>query len=240
MRRWAPTTPSPRSKTPPTRSPRPTSASPIPATARPMRCSRSRSRTLPAAGTLALSGVAVTAGQFVSAANITAGNLKFTPAANANGAAYASLHLPGAGRRRHGQRRRRSRYVGPHDDGQRHRGQRRAGGHQQHRHHARRHGLHLHRGRLRLHRSEPTARPTRNRCAVKITHAARGGHADAVRRGRHRRPKFVGSQHHCGQSQVHARRPTPTARPTPPSPSRCRTTAAPPTAASISIPRRAP
>ena len=30
-------------------------------------------------------------GQFVSAANITAGNLKFTPAANANGAAYAAF-----------------------------------------------------------------------------------------------------------------------------------------------------
>jgi hypothetical protein len=47
--------------------------------------------TLPGAGTLTLSGVAVTAGQFVSAANIAAGNLKFTPAANANGAAYSNF-----------------------------------------------------------------------------------------------------------------------------------------------------
>ena len=47
--------------------------------------------TIPGAGTLALSGVAVTAGQFVSVANINAGNLKFTPAANANGAGYASF-----------------------------------------------------------------------------------------------------------------------------------------------------
>ncbi len=47
--------------------------------------------TLPGAGTLALSGVAVTAGQFVSVANINAGNLKFTPAANANGTGYASF-----------------------------------------------------------------------------------------------------------------------------------------------------
>ena len=61
--------------------------------------------TIPGAGTLALSGVAVTAGQTVSVANIAAGNLKFTPAANANGAGYASLHLPGARRRRHRQRR---------------------------------------------------------------------------------------------------------------------------------------
>ncbi len=47
--------------------------------------------TLPGAGTLTLSGVAVTAGQFVSVANINAGNLKFTPSANANGAGYASF-----------------------------------------------------------------------------------------------------------------------------------------------------
>ncbi|MDY0746607.1 cadherin-like domain-containing protein [Paucibacter sp. R3-3] len=47
--------------------------------------------TIPGAGTLTLNGVAVTAGQSVSAANIAAGNLKFTPAANANGAGYASF-----------------------------------------------------------------------------------------------------------------------------------------------------
>ena len=41
--------------------------------------------TLPTAGTLADNGVAVTAGQFVAVADITAGKLKFTPAANANG-----------------------------------------------------------------------------------------------------------------------------------------------------------
>src|SRR3712207_8290560 len=40
---------------------------------------------------LRLNGVAVTAGQVVSVANINAGNLKFTPAANASGAAYASF-----------------------------------------------------------------------------------------------------------------------------------------------------
>jgi len=47
--------------------------------------------TLPTAGTLTNNGVAVTAGQFVSLANINSGLLKFTPAANANGAAYASF-----------------------------------------------------------------------------------------------------------------------------------------------------
>src|SRR6185436_2550301 len=49
-----------------------------------------RITTLPGAGTLKLSGVAVTAGQFVSAANINAGNLKFTPAANASGTSYTT------------------------------------------------------------------------------------------------------------------------------------------------------
>uniref|UniRef100_UPI00117E0851 beta strand repeat-containing protein n=1 Tax=Nitrospira cf. moscoviensis SBR1015 TaxID=96242 RepID=UPI00117E0851 len=46
---------------------------------------------LPAAGTLTLSGTSVTAGQIISVADITAGNLVFTPAANANGTGYASI-----------------------------------------------------------------------------------------------------------------------------------------------------
>ena len=46
---------------------------------------------IPGAGSLRLSGVAVTAGQSVSAANITAGNLKFTPAAGQSGSGYASF-----------------------------------------------------------------------------------------------------------------------------------------------------
>ena len=45
--------------------------------------------TLPAAGTLALDGAAMTAGQSVTAADI--GKLAFTPAANANGTVYASF-----------------------------------------------------------------------------------------------------------------------------------------------------
>jgi hypothetical protein len=47
--------------------------------------------TIPAAGSLTLSGVAVSVGQTVSVANINLGNLKFTPAANASGAGYASF-----------------------------------------------------------------------------------------------------------------------------------------------------
>ncbi len=45
--------------------------------------------TLPAAGTLKLSGVAVTAGQSIPVASI--GNLVYAPAANANGTGYASF-----------------------------------------------------------------------------------------------------------------------------------------------------
>jgi hypothetical protein len=47
--------------------------------------------TLPAAGTLTDNNVAVVAGQFIPVADITAGNLKFTPAANASGSPYASF-----------------------------------------------------------------------------------------------------------------------------------------------------
>ena len=50
-----------------------------------------RIATLPVAGTLRLNGVAVGAGQAISAADIAAGQLVFTPAANGNGASYASF-----------------------------------------------------------------------------------------------------------------------------------------------------
>ena len=46
---------------------------------------------VPAAGTLALGGTAVTARQVVSRADLDGGRLVFTPAANANGAGYASF-----------------------------------------------------------------------------------------------------------------------------------------------------
>src|SRR5690606_23093186 len=47
--------------------------------------------TLPAAGSLTLDGVPVTAGQAVAAAGISAGELAFTPAADASGTGYASF-----------------------------------------------------------------------------------------------------------------------------------------------------
>src|SRR5439155_1487129 len=47
--------------------------------------------TLPGAGTLKDNGVAVTAGQLISVADITGSKLKFCPAANANGTGYASF-----------------------------------------------------------------------------------------------------------------------------------------------------
>src|SRR5207248_10592104 len=47
--------------------------------------------TLPHAGTLKNNGVAVAAGAEITATDITAGNLTFTPAANANGSGYADF-----------------------------------------------------------------------------------------------------------------------------------------------------
>lgn len=47
--------------------------------------------TVPGAGTLTLSGVAVTAGQVMTVSDLTAGNLVFTPAADAKGTGYASF-----------------------------------------------------------------------------------------------------------------------------------------------------
>jgi hypothetical protein len=46
---------------------------------------------VPASGTLSINGVAVTPGQVISAADIAAGRLVFTPALNGNGAPYASF-----------------------------------------------------------------------------------------------------------------------------------------------------
>jgi hypothetical protein len=47
--------------------------------------------TLPTAGTLKLNGINVTLGQTIAVADITAGNLVFTPAANASGNGYANI-----------------------------------------------------------------------------------------------------------------------------------------------------
>jgi VCBS repeat-containing protein len=46
---------------------------------------------LPGAGGLTLNGVAVTLGQYISAANLSAGLLRFTPASQASGTSYASF-----------------------------------------------------------------------------------------------------------------------------------------------------
>ncbi len=170
-------------------------------------------------------------------ADITAGQLVFTPAANANGTGYASFtfQVQDDGGTANG-----GVDLDPspqHDDHQRDLGQRRAGGHQQDGHHAGRHGLHLHGGRLRLHRSERHAgqRPV---WRSKITTLPAAGTLTAQRRRRHRRPVRLGRRHQRRPAACSRRRPTPTARATPASPSRCRTTAARPTAASISIQRR--
>ena len=72
--------------------------------------------TLPAAGSLTLSGSGFAAGTEVTAADITAGNLKFLAAANAIGTPYTTLHVPDPRQRRHRQRRRGPGSVGEHAD----------------------------------------------------------------------------------------------------------------------------
>ena len=104
---------SPPTRTRPTPSRPPTSASPIRTTARPTRLLAVRITTLPAAGTLTLNGVGGHGRPGRSRRPTSAGNLVFTPAANANGTRLRQLHLPGAGRRRHRQRRRRPRPDAP-------------------------------------------------------------------------------------------------------------------------------
>ena len=115
-----------------------------------------------------------------------------------------------------------------------HRGERRAGGHRQDRHHARGHDLHVQRRRLRLHR--PERHPGDDFAAVKITTLPAAGtltlNGVAVTAG-----EVVSVPTSPPASSSSRRRPTPTAPATPASPSRCRTTAARPTAASTSIRR---
>ena len=65
---------------------------------------------LPVAGTLTLDGTPVAAGQFVTVADIAAGKLSYSPAANANGRPYTQLHVPG-GRQRAARPMAASRYI---------------------------------------------------------------------------------------------------------------------------------
>ncbi len=72
--------------------------------------------TLETLGALKLNGVDVTLNQVISAADITAGKLTYTPVANGNGTGYAELRL-------HGQRRQLELDQRLHHDAQRHAGQ---------------------------------------------------------------------------------------------------------------------
>ena len=109
--------------------------------------------TLPAAGTLTDNSVAVTAGQFVAAPTsppaCSSSPRRPTPTAPATRASPSRCRTtaapPTAGS---------TRPDAQHHHHQRHQRQRCAGGHRQDGHHARGHRLHLHRGRLRLHRPE--------------------------------------------------------------------------------------
>ena len=77
---------------------------------RPTRCAAVKITTLPGAGSLTDNGVAVSAGQSSSAlADIAGGKLDVHPGGQRQRGGLRELHLPGAGRRRHRQRRRGSR-----------------------------------------------------------------------------------------------------------------------------------
>ena len=145
-----------------TSSPPPTSASPTRPTRRRMPCRR-EDHDAARAGSLTNGGVAVTAGQFISRGRHHRRQPGLHAGRQRQRHGLRQLHVPGAGRRRHGQRRRRPRSDRQHPDHRRHGRQRRAQRDQQHGHDAGRHGLHLHRRRLRLHRPGrlPGERPHR-------------------------------------------------------------------------------
>ena len=196
---------------------------------------RCRSRPLPAAGTLTLNGVAVTAGQSIRVADITPGISCSRRRANANGTAYASFtfQVQDNGGTANGgvdldrAPTRITINVTSVNDAP-------AGTNNT---------VTTARGRGTPSPPRTSASPIRRRagqlaCRGDDHHAAAGGHADAQRRRRSPpgRVRRVG-RHHRGQARRSRRRRTPTARPTPASPSRCRTTAARPTAASTSTRR---
>ena len=88
-----------------------------------------RVATLPARGTLTLSGSPVVAGQLIPVADINLGNLEYScrpPMPTAR--RYSSFTFQVQGQRRHGQWRRDLDPTAQYDDGQRHGGQRCAGG----------------------------------------------------------------------------------------------------------------
>ena len=139
---------------------------------------------LPGAGALRLDGAAVSAGDFVSAADIAAGKLRFapppTPTARATRASASRCGTTAASPMAasistHAE----------HDHHRRHVGQRRPGWRQQDRHRARGRQLHLHHRRLRLLR--PQRQPGQRPAGGEDRRPARRRHAETRRRRGERR-----------------------------------------------------
>ena len=194
--------------------------------------------TLPTAGTLTLAGTAVGAGQWVSAADLAAGRLMFSSGADGYGTGYASLGFQvrdDGGTANGGVD---LDAVGQHDHDRRDFGQRRAGGRGQDRHDARRHAAtpSLPPTSVSPIRTTPAADVLLN---VRITTLPAAGtlrnNGSTVTAGQF----VIGGRHRRRQARSSRRLRTPTARATRASPSRCRTTAARPMAASISMPTAA-
>ena len=157
--------------------------------------------TIPAAGSLTLSGVGVSVGQTVSRGQYHRGQSEVHPGGQRQRGGLRELHLPGARQRGHGQRWGGLGCHASHHDGERDRGQRCAGGHEQDGDHQRGHRLHLCHGRLWLHRSQ--RQPGQRADGGQDQHHSRSGQPDAVGGRRERRADRVAGQYHRGQSEVH-------------------------------------
>ena len=143
--------------------------------------------TLPAAGTLTLDGDRGRRRRRRSLVGDAAGDLVFTPAADANGTAYASFTFQVQRRRRHRQRRRRHRPERQHVHHQRHLGQRRARRHRRDRHRRSRTPSYTF-AAADFGFTDPIDSPANAFAGVIDHHPARGRHADAQRRRGHAGP----------------------------------------------------
>ena len=158
--------------------------------------------TLPGAGTLTNNGVAVTAGQFVSVADISGRPAGVHAGGQRQRHRLRQLHVPGAGRRRHGQWRGGPRSVAQHDDHQRHRVNDAPAGTDKtvttledtaYTFTAADFGF-----------SDPNDSPANSLPAVKITTLPARRHADQQRRRRDGRAVRQRRRHHCRPAGVHA------------------------------------
>ena len=195
--------------------------------------------TLPGAGSLTDNGVAVTPGHFITAVDIAGGKLMFTPAANANGAGYASFTfqvqddggIANGGVDLDPTARTITVNVTAVNDAPQ--------GTDRQRDHAGGHGLHL-RHWSDFGFSDAADTPANAFSAVKISTLPGAGSLTCTRaRGQRWADRSRVADISAGNLSLHPGTPTPTGRATRASASRCKTTGAQPTAGWTPIPARA-